>query len=80
MLRGEPQLLSLRMLAHLETLYRARGLRVSDVAAQVGVSNRAMKRYLNGCGVKLDLLERLCVVADVSILELARLAEGDRNL
>jgi len=39
-----------------------------------------MKRYLNGCGVTLDLLERLCVVADVSILELARLAEGDRNL
>lgn len=77
MARGEPRSLSLRMLAYLERLYQARGLRVSDVAAQVGVSDRAMRRYLNGYGVKLELFEQLCCVADISIQELARRAEGD---
>jgi len=77
MLQSESQLLSSRMLAHLKKLYRARGLRLCEVATQIGVSERSIKRYLNGHGVTLELLERLCAAAEIGILALAELAEGD---
>jgi transcriptional regulator with XRE-family HTH domain len=77
MAQSEPQLLSSRMLAYLKKLYRARGLRLSDVAKLIGVSERSIKRYLNGRSVTLEVLERLCAAAEISILELAELAEGD---
>jgi transcriptional regulator with XRE-family HTH domain len=77
MVQSESQLLSSRMLAYLKKVYRARGLRLSDVAALIGVSERSVKRYLNGGGVTLDILERLCTAADLTILALAELAEGD---
>jgi transcriptional regulator with XRE-family HTH domain len=79
MVQGESQLLSSRMLAYLKKLYRARGLRLCDVAARIGVSERSIKRYLNGRGVTLEILERLCTVADLTILALAELAEGDAS-
>lgn len=77
MVQSESQLLSSRMLAYLKKLYRARGLRLSDVATLIGVSERSIKRYLNGRGVTLETLERLCAAADLTILALAELAEGD---
>jgi transcriptional regulator with XRE-family HTH domain len=77
MVQSEPQLLSSRMLAYLKKLYRARGLRLSDVATLIGVSERSIKRYLTGRGVTLEILERLCAAAGLTILALAELAEGD---
>jgi len=77
MVQGESQLLSSRMLAYLKKLYRAKGLRLCDVATRIGVSERSIKRYLNGRGVSLEILERLCAAADLTILALAELAEDD---
>jgi transcriptional regulator with XRE-family HTH domain len=77
MVQSEPRLLSSRMLAYLRKLYRAQGLRLSDVATLIGVSERSIKRYLNGHGVTLQILERLCTAAEITILALAELAEGD---
>jgi transcriptional regulator with XRE-family HTH domain len=77
MMQSESQLLSSRMLVYLKKFYRAKGLRLSDVATLVGVSERSIKRYLNGGGVTLDILEKLCAAAELTILALAELAEGD---
>lgn len=77
MVRSETQLLSSRMLAYLKKHYRAKGLRLCDVATLIGVSERSIKRYLSGHGVTLEILERLCAAADLTILGLAELAEGD---
>jgi transcriptional regulator with XRE-family HTH domain len=77
MVQSESQQLSSRMLAYLKKVYRAKGLRLCDVAALIGVSERSIKRYLTGHGVTLEILERLCAAADLTILALAELAEGD---
>ncbi|TZG28955.1 helix-turn-helix domain-containing protein [Sphingomonas montanisoli] len=63
-----------RMLAQLKRLFHAAGLRYADVAKEIGVSEKTMKRYMSGRGLTVAALERICAVVDTDLLELAELA------
>ena len=62
--------------AQLRILFRQKSLRLIDVAERIGVSERTVKRYMQGQGVTLDILGRLCAVAGVSILDLSDLVKS----
>lgn len=62
------------LLRTLKELYRGRGLRHEDVATALDISKMTVKRYLSGKGLSLAILERLCQLADISLLELSELA------
>ncbi len=62
------------LLRTLKELYRGRGLRHEDIATALNISRMTVKRYLSGKGLSLAVLERLCQLADISLLELSDLA------
>lgn len=68
-----------RMLAELKRTLRAEGIRYADVAIELGVSLKTVKRYMQGKGVTLDTLSRLCALAGISLRELAHLAAVDQG-
>jgi transcriptional regulator with XRE-family HTH domain len=61
------------LLRTLKELFRGRGLRHEDIAAALHVSRMTVKRYLSGKGLSLAVLEQLCQLADISLLELSEL-------
>lgn len=62
------------LLTALKGIYRAQGLRYEDVAAALGISQMTVKRYLAGKGLSLAVLEQLCRLAGISLIELSELA------
>jgi len=62
------------LLRTLKELYRGRGLRHEDIATALNISRMTVKRYLSGKGLSLAVLERLCQLVDISLLELSDLA------
>lgn len=62
------------LLTALKSLFRAQGLRYEDIAVALDISQMTVKRYLSGKGLNLAVLEQLCRLAGVSLLELSELA------
>jgi transcriptional regulator with XRE-family HTH domain len=70
---------SQRIVGYLKEVIQARGLRYRDLAALVGVSEKSIKRYLNGRSLSLAVLERLCDAVGIGLCELANLAGADQG-
>lgn len=66
-----------RILEMLKALLRARGLRYADVARELDVGERTVKRYLAGHGMTIEILERFGGLVDLSLSDLTRLAEQE---
>jgi transcriptional regulator with XRE-family HTH domain len=64
-----------RILAALKSALRAKNLTYKDVAARLGVHEATVKRNLNGRGLSLAFLERVCGLADLRISELLEKSE-----
>ena len=58
------------LLRTLKNIFKSRGLLYQDVAGSIGVSETTVKRYLTGHGLTVDILERLCRVAELKISDL----------
>jgi transcriptional regulator with XRE-family HTH domain len=58
------------LLRTLKTIFKSRGLLYQHVADAMGVSETTVKRYLTGRGLTVDILERLCRVAELRISDL----------
>jgi transcriptional regulator with XRE-family HTH domain len=65
--------------AALKRLYRAKGLRYREVAAALDISEVSVKRYMSGQGLTLPLLERLCAMVDLSLLDLMDMVRQDQG-
>ena len=59
-----------QLLRTLKNVFKSRGVLYQDVAEAIGVSETSVKRYLTGHGLTVDILERLCRVADLRISDL----------
>lgn len=73
----DPESHSAQMLGYLRDILKARGMRYSDVADLMGVSEKSIKRYMTGRGVTLPVLERLCAAVGISLSELSELAGAE---
>jgi transcriptional regulator with XRE-family HTH domain len=58
------------LLRTLKNIFKSRGLLYQHVAEAIGVSETTVKRYLTGHGLTVDILERLCRVAELRISDL----------
>ncbi len=58
------------LLKTLKNIFKSRGLLYQHVADAIGVSETTVKRYLTGHGLTVDILERLCRVAELRISDL----------
>ena len=63
------------LLSALRARLRANGWTARRLAAQLGVGEATVKRWLAGKGLTLDRLDALASLAETSLAELARLAE-----
>ncbi len=69
------------LLRTLKNIFKSRGLLYQHVAEAIGVSETTVKRYLTGHGLTVDILERLCRVADLRISDLVAVSrESDEEL
>lgn len=69
------------LLASLRKMLRAQGWTARRLAAELGVGEATVKRWLIGQGLSLDGLDRLADLAGTDIAELSRMAEaGDDGL
>jgi len=64
----------------LKQLCRSRGLRYRDIGAQLGVTERTVKRWFAGNGLTLQIAEDLCNVLDVTFIELCEVAKADLDM
>jgi transcriptional regulator with XRE-family HTH domain len=62
------------ILASLKQQYRARGIKYRDVAKLLKISEITVKRYLSGQALTVEMLERLCEIAELSLFDLLALA------
>ena len=58
-----------RILTALKGALKAKNLTYKTVAERLGVHEATVKRNLNGRGLSLEFLERLCNLADLRIPE-----------
>jgi len=69
------------LLRTLKNVFKSRGLLYQDIADSMGVSETTVKRYLTGHGLTVEILERLCRVADLRVSDLfAVLRESEEQL
>jgi len=61
----------------IKQLLRARGMRYRDIAAAIGVTERTVKRWFVGKGLTLQVVEDLCNVLGMTIIELCEVAKDD---
>jgi transcriptional regulator with XRE-family HTH domain len=59
-----------RILAALKNTLRGKQLTYKDIASRLGVHEATVKRNLNGRGLSLEFLERVCNVAELRVCEL----------
>lgn len=70
-----------RLLSALRRAFRERGIRQSQIAEALGVSVVTIRRYMSGKGMSLQLLEKLCHIVDLRIIDLAEMAlNGEQGL
>jgi transcriptional regulator with XRE-family HTH domain len=65
-----------KVVTTLKNQLRARAISYRAVAARMNVSAVTIKRYLNGKGLTLDILERLAEVVELDLLSLVVMAQG----
>ena len=58
------------LLKTLKNVFKSRGLLYQHVAETIGVSETTVKRYLGGHGLTVEILERLCRVAELRLSDL----------
>jgi transcriptional regulator with XRE-family HTH domain len=69
------------LLRTLKNVFKSRGLLYQNIAESMGVSETTVKRYLTGHGLTVDILERLCRVAELRVSDLfAVLRESEQVL
>lgn len=68
-----------RLLKALKQALRQKSIRQSQIAEALGVSDATVRRYLSGQGLTLQILCRLCQIADMRIVDLAEMAHNDQN-
>ncbi|HEX4507922.1 MAG TPA: helix-turn-helix transcriptional regulator [Alphaproteobacteria bacterium] len=61
----------------LKQLCRSRGLRYREIAAQLGVTERTVKRWFAGHGLTLQIVEDLCNALGITFIELCEVAKED---
>jgi len=64
----------LRLVRTLKRALRERGIRQRQIAKSLDVSEATVRRYLAGQGLTLHILEQLCQLADLRIIDLAEMA------
>jgi len=74
----EPSSFGSRMLDCLKRIFRAQGLKYTDVATLLGVNEKSVKRYMNGRGLSVVVLEKLCAAGGLTLPELSMLASADK--
>lgn len=62
------------LLKTLKSLFKVRGITYAHISAALGVSEMTVKRHFSGCGLKLEVLEKLSQLAGMSLFELSELA------
>src|SRR3546814_17130747 len=67
-----------QLLRALKQVLKLRGMRYSDLARGLGVSEPTVKRMLSTGRIDLAPLERICGLLDIDLFELVRLARGAR--
>lgn len=55
-----------------------RGRRIVDLAAELGVAEPTLWRWLRGRGLTLEALDRICALLDLDLRDLISLAQDDR--
>ena len=70
---------SSRIVDALKRALRARGISYADVAARLGLSESSVKRLFSTGGFSLDRLEAASELAELDLLELARVADEQRD-
>ena len=68
-----------RILASLKSALRAKQLTYKQVAVRLGVHEATVKRNLNGRGLSLEFLERVCNLADLRVSELLETSESSQD-
>lgn len=63
-----------RLLVALKRVLRQKGIRQAHIATILDVSEVTVRRYLSGQGISLQILGRLCQIADIRIIDLAEMA------
>ena len=69
--KGSDQAMTENFLEQLRHMFRKKGLLFANVAREMQVSERTVKRYMSGKGLTLPVLNRLCSIADITLIELA---------
>ncbi|OCC23433.1 hypothetical protein MB02_12535 [Croceicoccus estronivorus] len=70
-----------RLLAALKRILRQKGIRQTLIAEKLQVSEATVRRYLSGKGMTLQILGKLCQIADIRIVDLAEMAHnGEQGL
>jgi transcriptional regulator with XRE-family HTH domain len=69
-----------KVVTTLKNQLRARTISYRAVAARMNVSAVTIKRYLNGKGLTLDILERLAEVVELDLLSLVVMAQGQTTV
>src|SRR3546814_2656072 len=67
-----------QLLRSLKQWLKLRGMRYSDLARGLGVSEPTVKRMLSTGRIHLARLERICGLLDIDLFELVRVARGAR--
>ncbi len=68
-----------QILLALKNALRGKRLTYKDVAERLGVHETTVKRNLNGRGLSLEFLERVCNVADLRVADLMQISEDARE-
>src|SRR3546814_11611482 len=75
---GHPMAERDQLLRALKQVLKLRGMRYSDLARGLGVSEPTVKRMLSTGRIDLARLERICRLLDIDLFELVRVARGAR--
>ena len=68
-----------QILRTLRLIFKNRGVRYSDVARSLKVSEATVKRYMSGCGLSVRVLERLCRLVGLRLWELSEIVMADQD-
>lgn len=68
-----------QLLRQIKMVMKAKGIRYVDIAGKLEVSEKTVKRYMTGKGLSLSVMETICRVAGITLLELAAMTASGTN-
>jgi transcriptional regulator with XRE-family HTH domain len=68
-----------RILTTLKGILRGKNMTYKQIAVRLGVHEATVKRNLNGRGLSLEFLERICNLADLRIPELLEMSQDEQD-